>query len=264
MKLSGKRAVVVGGGSGLGRATAQLLRDNGVAVAILDLARSHGAEVAGTIGAHFTACDISDHEGTERALAEAVEALGGLDIAVNVAGGGAPARRLIDASGPFPLADYQRVVELNLVASFNLNRLEAWYMRSNPPEDEERGVIINTSSITAEGAPVGLIPYASSKAGVSGLSLAVARDLAPYGIRCMAIAPSLFETGLVANMPADQRAQLTRENVFPKRPGKPEEFALLAKAIIENPMLNGGTIRLDAGTRRAIQDSLGDRLADVG
>lgn len=260
MKLAGKRALVVGGGSGMGRATAELLRREGVDLAILDLARSQGAEVAGSIGAHFTACDISDHEGTERAVSDVVGALGGLDIAVNVAGGGAPARRLIDASGPYPLAEYQRVVELNLVASFNLDRLEAWHMRSNPPEDDERGVIINTSSITADGAPVGLIPYASSKAGVSGLSLAVARDLAPYGIRCMGIAPGMFETGLIAKMRKEDRALLLRENVFPKRPGRPEEFALLVKTIIENPMLNGGTIRIDAGTRRAISDTLGDAL----
>ena len=260
MKIAGKRALVVGGGSGMGRASAELLRAEGAEVAILDLPRSRGAEVARAIGAHFVACDISDHEGTEHALTAAVEAIGRLHIAINVAGGGAPARRLIDASGPFPLADYQRIVELNLVASFNLDRLEAWHMRNNPPEDGERGVIVNTSSITAEGAPVGLIPYASSKAGVSGLSLAVARDLAPFGIRCMGIAPSLFETGLVAGMSDADRALLVRENVFPKRPGRPEEFALLVRAIVENPMLNGGTIRLDAGTRRAIADNLGDTL----
>ncbi|MET0179069.1 MAG: SDR family NAD(P)-dependent oxidoreductase [Novosphingobium sp.] len=260
MKLEGKRAAVVGGGSGMGQATVEMLRREGVGVAILDLSQSHGQAVAHQTGASFAACDILDHEGTERALSAAVAALGGLDIAVNCAGGGAPARRLIDASGPYPLAEYRRVVELNLVASFNLDRLEAWHMRDNIPEDGERGVIINMSSITAEGAPVGLIPYASSKAGVSGLSLAVARDLAPYGIRCMGIAPSLFETGLVASMPAETRAHLVRENVFPKRPGRPEEFALLVKAIVENPMLNGGTIRLDAGTRRAIADNLGDTL----
>ena len=260
MKIPGKRAVVVGGASGMGRATAEQLRSAGAEVAILDLARSQGAEIAQGIGAHFVACDISDHEGTEHALAAAVEAIGGLHIAVNVAGGGAPARRLIDASGPFPLAEYRRVVELNLVASFNLDRLEAWHMHNNPPEDDERGVIVNTSSIAADGPPVGLVPYGSSKAGVSGLSLAVARDLAPYGIRCMAIAPSLFETGLVANMPAQQRSHLARETVFPKRPGRPEEFALLVRAIVENPMLNGGTIRLDAGTRRAVADTLGDAL----
>lgn len=260
MKLAGKRAIVVGGGSGMGRATAELLCTEGVEVAILDLAKSKGAEIARSLNAHFVACDITDYDGTERVLSDAVAALGGLDIAVNVAGGGAPARRLIDASGPYPLAEYQRVVALNLVASFNLDRLEAWHMRTNPPEDDERGVIINTSSITAEGGPVGRIPYSSSKAGVSGLSLGVARDLAPYGIRCLAIAPSLFETGLVAKMGKEDRAHLTNEAVFPKRPGKPEEFALLVKAIVENPMLNGDTIRLDAGTRRAIADNLGDSL----
>jgi len=216
--------------------------------------------VAEAIGAHFFACDIGDHDGTERALSEAVAAIGGLHVAVNVAGGGGPGRRLIDASGPYPLAEYRRVVELNLIASFNLDRLEAWHMRDNAPEDQERGVIINTSSIAADAGPVGMIHYSSSKAGVSGLSLGVARDLAPYGIRCMAIAPSLFETGLIEGMQDEDRTRLVSETVFPKRPGRPQEFALMVRAIVENPMLNGGTIRLDAGTRRAVADNLGDTL----
>lgn len=260
MKLSGKRAVVIGGASGLGQATATMLRNEGADVAILDLASSNASKVAREIDAHFEKCDISDYEATEAAMSEAVQRMGGLEIAVNVAGGSAPPRRLIDASRPYPLSEYIRVVELNLVASFNLARLEAWHMRTNAPDDGERGVIINTSSITAEGGPVGSIPYSSSKAGVSALSMGIARDLAPYGIRCMGIAPSLFETGLTAKLSETDRTRLTRENVFPKRPGRPQEFALLVKSIVENPMLNGATLRLDAGARRAVIDNLEDSL----
>ena len=260
MKLGDKCAIVVGGGSGMGRATAELLRREGMAVAILDLPGSQGPAVAEAIEAQFMACDITDEVGTEAAIAAAVEALGALHVAVNVAGGSAPPRRLIDARGPYPLAEYRRVVELNLIASFNLDRLEAWHMSRNAPEDGERGVIINTASIAAYGGQVGGIHYSSSKAGVAGLSLGVARDLAPYGIRCMAIAPGMFETGLIAAMPPELRASLLGEAVFPRRPGQPAEFALMVKAIAENPMLNGDTVRLDGGTRRAIHDDLEDRL----
>jgi len=260
MQLKDKLAIVVGGGSGMGRATAELLTKEAVRVAVLDLPNSHGRKVAEIIGGHFVPCDISDHVGTEAAVNLAVEALGGLHIGVNVAGGGSLTRRVIDADGPYPLAEFQRAVELNLIASFNLDRMEAWHMRLNEPEDGERGVIINCSSIAAFGGPVGLVQYSASKAGVAGLSMGMARDLAPYGIRCMAIAPGLFETGLITNMSESQKASLVTEAVFPKRPGRPHEFALMVRSIVENQMLNGETIRLDAGTRRAVQDNLGDRL----
>lgn len=260
MKLAGKCALVTGGGSGMGRATAEMLRAEGAAVAILDLPHSQGPAVAEEIGALFVACDISDHEGTENAVNAAVAALGALHIGVNVAGGGGLARRVINADGPYPLDAYRRAVDMNLVASFNLDRMEAWHMSRNNPEDGERGVIVNTSSIAAFGGPVGLVHYSSTKAGVAALSMGMARDLAPYGIRCMAIAPSMFDTGLVKDMGPDARAELVREAVFPKRMGRPEEFALMVKSIVENPMLNGDTIRLDAGTRRAVQDNFGDRL----
>ena len=135
--------------------------------------------------------------------------------------------------------------------------------RNAPGPDGERGVIVNTSSIAAFGGPVGLVPYAAVKAGVAGLSLTMARDLAPYAIRVTAIAPGMFETGLLAGMGSETKARLLSESVFPKRAGNPDEFAKLVRAIVENPMLNGGTIRLDAGTRRACHDDLGDRLFDM-
>jgi len=252
--------VVVGGGSGMGRATAELLTTKGVAVAILDLPDSQGRAAAEELGARFVACDILDHAGTEEAINAAANSLGALHIGVNVAGGGAPARRVINADGPCSLEDFRRVVEINLVASFNLDRMEAWHMSRNDPEDGERGVIINMSSVAAYEGPVGRVPYSASKAGVAGLSMGMARDLAPYGIRCMAIAPAMFETALIASLPDAHRDSLLGENVFPKRMGRPEEFAKLAIAIVENAMLNGGTIRLDAATRRAVHDNLGDRL----
>jgi NAD(P)-dependent dehydrogenase (short-subunit alcohol dehydrogenase family) len=260
MNLQGKCGIVVGGGSGMGRATAEMLVERGASVAILDLPGSKGPAVAGQLGTHFIACDIRDHEGTEQALNNAVAALGALHVAVNAAGGGAPTRRVINADGPFPLEDFRRAVEINLIASFNLGRIEAWHMSRNEPEDGERGVIINMASVAAYEGPVGRLPYAASKAGVAGLSMPMARDLAPYGIRCMAIAPAMFDTGLVTGLPQDYKDSLLRENVFPKRMGRPDEFAKLAIGIAENAMLNGGTIRLDAGTRRAVLDELDDRL----
>ena len=262
MEVTGKCAIVVGGASGMGRATAELLAAAGATVAILDLAKSAGAEIARKIGGAFLACDIADHAATERAVDDAAARLGAIHIGVNVAGGGAAARRVVDADGPYPLEIFQRVVQLNLVASFNLSRLEAKHMARNRPDaDGERGVIINTSSMTAFGGPVGLVPYSTVKAAVAGLSLPMARDLAPYGIRVNAIAPTMFDTGILAGLDEAQKAGLLDEAVFPKRAGKPEEFAKLVRAIVENPMLNGGTIQLDAATRRACRDVLGDRLA---
>ncbi|SCW90456.1 NAD(P)-dependent dehydrogenase, short-chain alcohol dehydrogenase family [Sphingobium faniae] len=264
MDIEGKRAVIVGGGSGLAKASAELLAKCGARVAILDLPGSAGAAVAADIGAAaaFIPCDILDHEGTESAVHDAARLLGGIDIAANVAGGGGGSpRRTIDATGPYPLERFRHTIEANIVASFNLSRLEALHMaKATPNADGERGVIINTSSIAAFGGPVGMVGYAAAKAGVAGLSQTMARDLAPYGIRVMAIAPSMFDTGILKDLDDGQKAALLTETLFPKRMGLPSDFALLVKAIIENPMLNGGTIRLDAGTRRAVKDDLGDQL----
>jgi NAD(P)-dependent dehydrogenase (short-subunit alcohol dehydrogenase family) len=252
MEIDGRSAVVVGGASGMAKATAELLATKGAKVAILDLSSSSGIEVAKAIGANasFFPCDITDYEGTERALQEAVSHLGGLHIAVNTAGGGM-AKRTLGKSGPHPLDEFRRVVELNLVASFNLDRLEAWHMSKNGLEDEERGVIINTSSIAAFEGQIGQVAYAAAKAGIIGMTFTMARDLGSFAVRVNAIAPSLFLTGITSGIPDDYAAKLTSDAAFPNRMGRPDEYARLAVAIVENGMLNGGTIRLDAGQRFA-------------
>jgi NAD(P)-dependent dehydrogenase (short-subunit alcohol dehydrogenase family) len=248
MDIKGKGAVIVGGASGMARATAEQLSARGAQVAILDLPSSPGEEVAAAIGngASFHACDVTDDEGVEAALAAAVESLGALHIAVNTAGGGI-AKKTISKKGPHPLDDFRRVVELNLIATFNLNRLQAWHMHDNEPEDEERGVIINTASIAAFEGQIGQVAYAAAKAGIAGMTLTMARELGSYGIRVNAIAPSLFATGITAGIPDEFAEMLTKDAAFPKRMGRPIEYARLALAIVENPMLNGGAIRLDGG-----------------
>jgi NAD(P)-dependent dehydrogenase (short-subunit alcohol dehydrogenase family) len=249
--IAKKVAVVTGGGSGMGRATAELLREQGASVAILDLPAGKGAAVAETIGATFHPCDITDEAATEQALAAAASAHGGMHVAVNTAGGGV-SKRTISRNGPLPLADFRALIELNLIATFNLNRLQAWHMSTSEPDAEgERGVIINTSSIAAFEGQIGQVAYSAAKAGIAGMSLTMARDLGSLGIRVMAIAPSLFATGLLEGAPGELIAELTRDAAFPRRPGRPVEFAWLAAAIIGNPMLNGQTIRLDGGQRFA-------------
>jgi len=248
--ISGKKAMVVGGASGMARATADELVARGASVAIVDLPTSAGADVARELGGTFHPCDVTDHEGTEIALGEAVDALGGLHIAVNTAGGGI-ARRTLGRDGPHPLDAFRGVIELNLIATFNLNRLQAWHMSTNEPEDGERGVMINTASIAAFEGQIGQVAYTAAKAGIAGMALTMARDLGSLGIRVMAIAPSLFSTGLVKGVTEEMAAGLTKDSSFPKRMGRPEEYARLAIAIVETPMLNGSTIRLDAATRFA-------------
>jgi NAD(P)-dependent dehydrogenase (short-subunit alcohol dehydrogenase family) len=234
----------------MARATADDLVARGASVAIVDLPTSAGADVARELGGTFHPCDVTDHEGTEIALGEAVDALGGLHIAVNTAGGGI-AKRTLGRDGPHPLDAFRGVIELNLIATFNLNRLQAWHMSTNEPEDGERGVMINTASIAAFEGQIGQVAYTAAKAGIAGMALTMARDLGSLGIRVMAIAPSLFSTGLVKGVTEEMAAGLTKDSSFPKRMGRPEEYARLAIAIVETPMLNGSTIRLDAATRFA-------------
>jgi NAD(P)-dependent dehydrogenase (short-subunit alcohol dehydrogenase family) len=250
MQVAGKKAMVVGGASGMARATAELLRAKGASIAILDLPKSAGSEVATGMGATFHPVDVTDDAAVEAAIEEAAGALGGLHIAVNTAGGGI-AKRTITKDGPHPIEEFRRVVELNLVATFNLNRLQAWNMKDNEPEDGERGVIINTSSIAAFEGQIGQVAYAAAKAGIAGMALTMARELGSFGIRCLAIAPSLFRTGLTKGIPDEFSDVLTKDAAFPKRMGRPDEYASLALAIVENSMLNGGTIRLDGGQRFA-------------
>jgi NAD(P)-dependent dehydrogenase (short-subunit alcohol dehydrogenase family) len=250
VEVEGKKAVVVGGASGMARASAELLASKGASVAILDLATSAGADVAAGLGGTFHPVDVTDEKVTEQALSDAFEALGGLHIAVNTAGGGI-AKRTLTKEGPHPLDEFRAVVELNLIATFNLNRLQAAEMAKNEPEDDERGVIIDTASIAAFEGQIGQVAYTAAKAGIAGMVFTMARDLGSLGIRSVAIAPSLFNTGLTEGIPDEFADVLTKDAAFPKRMGRPEEYARLVLAIVETPMLNGSTIRLDAGQRFA-------------
>jgi NAD(P)-dependent dehydrogenase (short-subunit alcohol dehydrogenase family) len=250
VEISGKKAVIVGGASGMARASAELLKQKGAAIAILDLPTSKGAEVAKGLGGTFHPVDVMDEDNVEQALADAVGALGGLHIAVNTAGGGTAARTL-GKEGPHPLAEFRRIVELNLIATFNLNRLQAMHMAKNEPEDGERGVIVDTASIAAFEGQIGQVAYTAAKAGIAGMMLTMARDLGSLGIRAVAIAPSLFSTGITEGIPDEFAEVLTKDAAFPKRMGRPEEYGRLVVAIVETPMLNGSTIRLDAGQRFA-------------
>ncbi|WP_067650706.1 SDR family NAD(P)-dependent oxidoreductase [Nocardia harenae] len=250
MQLTGKKAVVVGGASGMGRATAEALAAGGAQVAILDRESSDGKAIAETIGAAFHPADITDFDGTEQTLAAAVAELGGLHIIVTTAGGGR-VERTLGRGGPHDLDNFRRVIDLNLIATFNLGRLAAAHMAGNEPEDGERGVIVNTSSIAAFEGQIGQVAYTAAKAGIAGMALTMARDLGSLGIRVLAIAPSLFATGATAGLKDDQVGALVADAAFPKRMGRPEEYAKLALAIIDNPMLNGQCLRLDAGQRFA-------------
>ena len=250
MEINGKNVVVIGGASGFGRASAELLKEKGANVAILDREGTDGKEVAEGIGGKFYPVDVTDYAGTESTLASAVDDLGGLHVVLTTAGGGV-AEKTFGKNGPHSLESFQGVINLNLIASFNISRLAAAHMARNEPEDDERGVIINTASIAAFEGQIGQVAYTAAKAGIAGMCLTMARDLGPLGIRALAIAPSLFATGLTKGIPDEFAAALTKDAAFPKRLGRPEEFAKLVAAIVDNPMLNGQCLRLDAGQRFA-------------
>jgi NAD(P)-dependent dehydrogenase (short-subunit alcohol dehydrogenase family) len=246
MDINGKKAVIVGGASGMAKAAAEALKAKGASIAILDLPKSAGAEVAKELGGTFHPCDVTDFEGSETTLNDAIEALGGIHIVVNTAGGGM-SKRTISKEGPLDLAFFQGIINLNLISTFNISRLAAWAMSKNEPDPEERGVIINTASIAAFEGQIGQVAYSAAKAGIAGMTLTMARDLGSLGIRVMSVAPSLMATGLVEGAPDEIVKVLTKDAAFPKRMGLPSEYATLAVAIVETPMLNGSCIRLDAG-----------------
>jgi NAD(P)-dependent dehydrogenase (short-subunit alcohol dehydrogenase family) len=253
MEIEGKKAIVVGGASGFGKATAESLAKRGASVAVLDRPQSKGQEVADAIGGTFHAVDVTDFDGTEKVLQQAVEELGALHIIVTTAGGGI-GERTVKKDGPHSLESFRKTVDLNLIATFNISRLAGWQMSKQDlvdDEQEERGVIINTASIAAFEGQIGQVAYTASKAAIAGMCLTMARDLGSLGIRVLAIAPSLFATGLTEGIPDEFAAQLTKDAAFPKRLGRPEEYAKLALAIVDNAMLNGQCIRLDAGQRFA-------------
>jgi NAD(P)-dependent dehydrogenase (short-subunit alcohol dehydrogenase family) len=249
MKLEGVAAIVTGGASGLGTATGRALAAAGAKVALLDLNEAAARTVADEIGGIALACDVSDAASAEAAVARAADAHGPARILVNCAGI-APAARIVGRNGPASLDTYARVIQVNLIGTFNMMRLvAAGAMALEPLEGGERGVIVSTASIAAYEGQIGQAAYASSKAGVVGLTLPAAREFAPAGIRVCAIAPGIFETPMLFGLPQEVQDSLGASVPFPSRLGKPEEYAMLVMAIVANPMLNGEVIRLDGALR---------------
>jgi NAD(P)-dependent dehydrogenase (short-subunit alcohol dehydrogenase family) len=251
MKIAGSTTVITGGASGLGRATAERLAAAGGSVVLLDLPASPGAEAAKAIGdrALFAPCDVTSADDVAGALDAAVARFGILHALVNCAGIGV-AEKTYGKRGPHDLGAFVRVIQVNLVGTFNCIRLAAAHMAKNPPNEEgERGVIINTASVAAFDGQIGQAAYSASKGGIVGMTLPIARDLAELGIRVCTIAPGLFDTPLLASLPEPARISLGKQVPFPPRLGRPAEYAALAAHIIENVMLNGETIRLDGAIR---------------
>ncbi len=250
MNIEGAGALVSGGASGLGAATARRLHDGGAHVTIADVNPEKGEALAAELGIAFVQCDVREEEQVQAAVDKAAEAPGGLRIAVSCAGTGIPIK-VASSRGPHPLEAFKVILDINLVGTFNLMRLAAFKMLSdNEPNDEgERGVLINTASVAAFEGQIGQIAYSASKGGVVGMTIVAARDLADKGIRVNTIAPGLFDTPLLGALPQDQRDALGAQVPFPSRLGRPDEYANLAAHIVENAMLNGETIRLDGAIR---------------
>ena len=252
MDIAGKVAVITGGASGLGRATAGMIVDHGGKVALLDRNGELARIAAGELGdaARAFAVDVRSAESTETAIGEVMDAFGAIHIDINCAGIGPPGRT-VGRDGPLSLDLFNLVIQVNLVGTFNTLRLCAARMRENAVEgvDGECGVIVNTASVAAFEGQIGQAAYSASKGGVVGMTLPIARDLARSGIRVCTIAPGVFETPMLAAAPPNVREPLVATTQFPKRLGEDSEFALLVKQIIENRYLNGETIRLDAGMR---------------
>ena len=242
-------AIVTGGASGLGAATARALAAAGALVTVFDMNEAQGQAVAGEIGGLFVHCDVADAESAEHAVAAATAAHGAARILVTCAGI-APAAKIVGRDGPLPLDAFRRVIDVNLNGTFNLMRLVAGDLQKLPPlDDGERGVVIFTASIAAFDGQIGQPAYAASKAGIAGLTLPAAREFARFGIRVCAIAPGLFATPLMSGMPQALQDKLGASVPFPSRLGRPDEFAKLVLHIIDNSMLNGEVIRLDGAMR---------------
>jgi NAD(P)-dependent dehydrogenase (short-subunit alcohol dehydrogenase family) len=249
MEIEGTVALVTGGASGLGKATATALRAAGAQVVIADLAHSPGESVAAEIGAVFSPTDVADEQQVQWAVDHAV-GLGPLRIVVNCAGIATPGK-VVGRNGPLPLADFERVLKVNLLGTFNVVRLAAAHMQTVEPLGEERGVIVMTASVAAFDGQIGQPAYSASKAGVAGMTLPIARELAATRIRVVTIAPGIFETPMMAGLPQAARDSLGAQVPHPSRLGKPTEYASLVEHIVRNPMLNGETIRLDGAIRMA-------------
>jgi NAD(P)-dependent dehydrogenase (short-subunit alcohol dehydrogenase family) len=247
MEITDSAALVTGGASGLGRATAERLAQSGARVVIADLSASDGKSVAERLGATFVPTDVTDEQQVQAAV-DAASELGTLRINVNCAGIG-NAMRTVGRQGPFPLDEFAKVVQVNLVGTFNTIRLAAARMAEADAIGEERGVIVNTASIAAYEGQIGQAAYSASKGGVVGLTLPVARDLAALRIRVVTIAPGLFETPLLGSLPHEAREALGEQVPHPARLGQPSEYADLALHVVQNPMINGAVIRLDGAIR---------------
>ena len=252
MDLNGRVAIVTGGASGLGNGAARRLSEGGGKVAMFDVNRDKGLAAESDLGesSRFFEVDVTDAGSVEAAVAGVAELWGSVDILVNAAGI-APAQRLVSRDGAlFDLELFKLVVSVNLIGMFDVIRQTAGVMsRNEPGADGERGVIVNVASIAAYEGQVGQAAYSASKGGVVGMTLPIARDLGPLGIRVVTIAPGIMDTPLLAGAPPELREALAKIQVFPQRLGTAEEFAHLVQAIVENPMLNGEVIRLDAGAR---------------
>ena len=251
MRLSEVKAVVTGGASGLGEATVRQFIGSGGKAAVLDLNEERGKDLVNELGgsvAYFRT-DVTDGSGTEESLAAAADWLGGINAVVNCAGIGTPGK-VLSKKGPMPLEQFAKVVQVNLIGTFNVIRLAALRMQDNEPgEDGERGVIINTASVAAFEGQIGQTAYSASKGGVAGMTLPIAREFAGSGIRVMTIAPGLIDTPMFEGLPEAAKEALAQTVPFPKRLGRPSEYAMLAQHILENPMLNGEVIRLDGAIR---------------
>lgn len=253
MQTKGRVFLVTGAASGLGEATVRALASVGARVVIADLNDERGQALAGEIGdaARYVHVDVTDEQQVQSAVDVAVSELGGLHGAINCAGIGA-AEKALGKEGPLPMANFTRIVNINLMGSFNVIRLAAAVMAQNTPNEEgERGVVVNTASVAAFDGQIGQPAYSASKAGVVGMTLPLAREFARHGIRVMTVAPGIFETPILGGLSPEALDSLNRSVPFPSRLGRPGEFAQLAVHIVCNPMLNGETIRLDGAIRMA-------------
>jgi len=253
MDINGIAAIVTGGASGLGAATAELLAARGAKVTIFDLNAELGTAKAKELGGFFKPVNVTDEDAVADAIAEAEAVNGKARILVNCAGIGPPAKVLNRDGSPLPLADFARIININLIGTFNVLSKFASRIHDAEPlnEDGERGVIVNTASVAAFDGQIGQPAYAASKGGVVGMALPIAREFARYGIRVNTIAPGIFWTPLLGSLPQEAQDSLGKQVPFPSRLGQPSEYAKLVEAIVINPMLNGEVIRLDGAIRMA-------------
>jgi NAD(P)-dependent dehydrogenase (short-subunit alcohol dehydrogenase family) len=250
MKLSGAAAIVTGGGSGLGRATAEALAAKGARVAVFDLNPAAAEEAAHALGGLAVVCDVADEASASAGVAKAEAAHGAVRVLVNCAGIGV-AKRVVGRDGPQPLADFEKVIRVNLIGTFNMIRLAAAAMAKLDPIDGERGVIISTASVAAFEGQIGQAAYSASKGGVVAMTLPIARELAVMGVRVNTIAPGIFMTPMLMGLPQAAQDSLGASVPFPTRLGQPAEYAALSVHIAENGYINGETIRIDGALRMA-------------